>query len=169
MEQRDCKVCKERFIPRPNVRNQVCCGKRECRKQYKLEKHREAMAKDPVYRDGQRDANKQWRESNKSYWRDYRKKNPKQAERNRQLQRLRNANRKLQPEQSKGTSLPSPDPIPLVAVPLENQSHFQSISPTSASMPTSGYLLCFIPQTLTSSQKLGPTPPQFADRCLDTG
>jgi len=56
------------------------------------------MAEDPDYRDNQKRAQKQWRDSHPDYWRDYRAANPEYAQQNRERQRDRNALRRLPTE-----------------------------------------------------------------------
>lgn len=51
------------------------------------------MKEDPVYRQNQKDSNRTWRENNPNYWKDYRKKYPDKAEKNRLKQQLRNQKR----------------------------------------------------------------------------
>ncbi len=46
--------------------------------------HRKKLAVDPEYRDVCRDSPRKWRSRNPDYWKQYRQKNPRSAERNRQ-------------------------------------------------------------------------------------
>ena len=51
------------------------------------------MRKDPEYRLNQKASNKKWAEAHPGYWKEYRKRNPEKAERNRILQTIRNRRR----------------------------------------------------------------------------
>ena len=51
------------------------------------------MRDDPEYRLNHQASNKAWFEAHPGYWKRYRKKNPKKAERNRILQKIRNKRR----------------------------------------------------------------------------
>jgi hypothetical protein len=52
------------------------------------------MAIDPDYRANQKDAQDSWSQHNSDYWRGYRERKPQYVQRNRELQRLRNAKRR---------------------------------------------------------------------------
>ena len=67
------------------------------------------MREDPEYRLNQKTSNKKWAEANPGYWKDYRERNPKKAERNRILQTIRNRKRRR-----KGKAEARGDP-PLIA------------------------------------------------------
>jgi hypothetical protein len=58
------------------------------------------MRDDPEYRLNHQASNKVWFEAHPGYWKRYRKKNPKKAERNRMLQKIRNK-RRLKKNQGK--------------------------------------------------------------------
>jgi hypothetical protein len=62
------------------------------------------MREDPDYRLTQKMSNKKWAEANPGYWKEYRKKNPEKAERNRMLQTVRNR-RRSEKKQGVDTSL----------------------------------------------------------------
>jgi hypothetical protein len=51
------------------------------------------MDSDPEYRAGQRQSHQEWLRANPGYWKDYRRRNPEKAERNRLLQAIRNRRR----------------------------------------------------------------------------
>ncbi len=89
-----CACCKRIFIPRPTVCNQQYCSASECQKMRKRKWQKEKLANDREYRDNQAAAQKEWCSRNKSYWKEYRKRNPGYAERNRILQRERNRRRR---------------------------------------------------------------------------
>jgi len=48
------------------------------------------MHTDAEYRANQKQSHQEWLRANPSYWKDYRKRNPEKAERNRLLQAIRN-------------------------------------------------------------------------------
>jgi len=51
------------------------------------------MATDPDFKRDQKLSNKKWAQNNPGYWKEYRKRNPVKAERNRILQAIRNRRR----------------------------------------------------------------------------
>jgi hypothetical protein len=52
------------------------------------------MDTDPVYKADQKQSHQEWLWANPNYWKDYRKRNPEKAERNRILQIIRNRRRR---------------------------------------------------------------------------
>jgi len=58
------------------------------------------MKIDPEYRSNQKSSQRQWAENHPGYWREYRRRNPRKAERNRILQSVRNrrARQKADPD-----------------------------------------------------------------------
>lgn len=85
-----CRYCRQKFTPHPLARNQECCGKGDCKRLWKCEWQKQKLARDPDYRENQAYAQKAWRDRNPGYWKEYRKRNPASAERNRLKQRERN-------------------------------------------------------------------------------
>ena len=51
------------------------------------------MRADPEYRLNQKTSNRTWAEAHPGYWKEYRKRHPEKAQRNRILQRIRNMRR----------------------------------------------------------------------------
>jgi len=90
MEQIPCVYCGDFFDPSPRHKNQTACKKQECQKARKAAWQRHKMKHDPVYRANQKSSHQKWLKSKPGYWKDYRKRNPGNAERNRILQTLRN-------------------------------------------------------------------------------
>ena len=90
MEQILCCYCGDFFPPSPRHKRQVYCMKPRCQRVRKAAWQREKMQTDPDYRVNQKLSQKQWAKANPDYWRQYRKRNPKKAERNRILQSIRN-------------------------------------------------------------------------------
>jgi len=107
-----CLCCKRRFIPHPAVRDQQYCGDSQCQKTRKRKWQKEKLARDSDYRANQTEAQRQWRERNKDYWKEYRKKNPAYAERNRMGQRERNRRRRFEAEIAKMDELKGKALIP---------------------------------------------------------
>ncbi|MBK6553436.1 MAG: hypothetical protein IPG13_05925 [Rhodocyclaceae bacterium] len=91
MAKKLCAACGKDFTPRPQVRNQSYCSAPECQ----LERHRRwqkaKRQNDTKYREIDAEYRRAWAGSNVGYWEKYREENPDYAERNRQLQRQRNA------------------------------------------------------------------------------
>ena len=90
-----CKSCGR--VEKADVKTgslQTHCGHKSCQCERRSEWQRQKMETDPAYKVNQRTADRKWRESRKDYYSDYRKKNPKKAQRNRDLQIIRNKKRK---------------------------------------------------------------------------
>jgi hypothetical protein len=88
--EKTCVCCKRKFTANPAVHNQQYCGNADCQKARKRKWQREKLAKDSAYRENQDAAQREWCSRNKDYWKEYRKRNPAYAERNRIGQRERN-------------------------------------------------------------------------------
>ena len=69
------------------------CGFRACQNAGKAAWKRHRLAVDSDYRANQRRCYQDWCRENPGYWTDYRRDHPEQAERNRQMQRVRNDRR----------------------------------------------------------------------------
>ena len=93
MELIPCCHCGDLFQPSPRHKSQDYCMKPKCRRARKAAWKKHKMRTDPDYRFNQRMSNKKWAEANPGYWKEYRKKNPEKAERNRILQTIRNRRR----------------------------------------------------------------------------
>ena len=92
--EKTCACCRRIFVTNPRINNQLYCSRPECQRTRKRKWQREKLAKDSAYRDNQAAAQKEWCSRNKGYWKEYRKRNPAYAERNRQSQRERNGQRR---------------------------------------------------------------------------
>ena len=68
--------------------------KPQCRRAKKAAWKRTKTRTDPKFRQDRQLSNKKWAQNNPDYWRQYRKRNPEKAERNRILQRIRNQRRR---------------------------------------------------------------------------
>lgn len=88
-----CAHCGNDFLPNPRVKNQRYCNGPACQRGRKSLWQRQKLAEDPDYRANQRDCWKSWRQRHPAYWQQYRKQHPRVQERNRLLQRVRNAKR----------------------------------------------------------------------------
>jgi hypothetical protein len=93
MEKIPCCQCGRYFIPDPRQKNQRYCSKKVCQRARKAAWQREKMVSDPAYRANQKQSQADWQSSNADYWRRYRVAHPEQAERNRDLQKVRNKRR----------------------------------------------------------------------------
>jgi hypothetical protein len=72
------------------------CGRPECQRHRRAEHHRQRIAADPEYAEVVRDNRRKWREAHCDYQQRYRQSHPAAVERNRQLQRGRDARRRAQ-------------------------------------------------------------------------
>lgn len=88
-----CANCRRLFVASPRVKEQRYCSKKSCQRARKSLWQKRKMSADPDYRANQRSCQKQWQEKNPDYYRNYRSHHPLRAERNRLLQRRRNARR----------------------------------------------------------------------------
>lgn len=91
--------CKEPFSRYKNRKNQNYCSKKECQKARKAKWKRERAKKDPKFKQYTRQANRDWRAMSEGYYKEYRKRNPEKAQRNRILQRVRNEKRKTKAQE----------------------------------------------------------------------
>ena len=100
MDRIPCSHCGEFFEPSPRHKNQIFCMKPVCRRARKAAWQRHKMKIDPEYRSNQKSSQRQWAENHPGYWREYRRRNPRKAERNRILQSVRNrrARQKADPD-----------------------------------------------------------------------
>ena len=64
------------------------------------------MATDPDFKRDQKLSNKKWAQNNPGYWKEYRRKNPEKAERNRILQGIRNRRRSSNRKKNANTDIP---------------------------------------------------------------
>lgn len=104
-----CKSCGRQC--KANIKTgplQTHCEYKSCQRERVSQWQRQKIKTDPEYRANQRNADRKWRESHRDYWSKYRKKNPKKAQRNRDLQILRNKKRK---SRSAKKSAVNPGPV----------------------------------------------------------
>jgi hypothetical protein len=64
------------------------------------------MATDPDFKRDQKLSNKKWAQNNPGYWKEYRRKNPEKAQRNRILQAIRNRRRPKNRKKNANTNIP---------------------------------------------------------------
>lgn len=104
-----CLACSKEKTADPRTRgNQNYCGDDPCQRKRKSDWQRQRLKTDNDYRANQKAADDQWRKKRPSYWHDYREKNSASADRNRNLQIIRNyCHRKPQ--------RPPPEPSPVIA------------------------------------------------------
>ncbi len=90
-----CKNCR-RVIQKPNrrIKNQNYCRRKACQRARKRKWQRRKMAKDDDYRQNQNGSRNQWLEKNPDYYQNYRETHPDYTDRNRELQKKRDANRR---------------------------------------------------------------------------
>jgi hypothetical protein len=93
MEKIPCGHCGRYFIPNPRQKNPRYCREKACQRARKAAWQREKMASDLHYRANQKQSQSDWQSRNADYWKRYRAAHPKQAERNRDLQKVRNKRR----------------------------------------------------------------------------
>ena len=93
MQEVSCANCGTYFIPDRRQKNPRYCRKPACQRAGKAAWQREKMHRDRDYQANQKRCQQDWCKANPNYWKEYRAAHPKQAERNRMLQRIRNRKR----------------------------------------------------------------------------
>jgi hypothetical protein len=101
MEQILCVYCGDFFDQSPRHKIQTACKKVKCQKAKKAAWQRHKLKTDPLYAANQKSSQQQWIKANPGYWKQYRKKNPQQAERNRIGQAMRNRKTRSSPDVTK--------------------------------------------------------------------
>lgn len=96
IEKNRCAHCNRIFKPNPRVKEQRYCSHKPCQRARKTRWQKHKMKTDPDYQANQRNAWRSWQQRNRNYWRPYRKKRPEYRERNRRLQKKRDARRREQ-------------------------------------------------------------------------
>ena len=91
-----CRYCQQSFQPSKFRPDQSVCGQPDCQRQRRTEDHRKRLRSDPVYRELVCDSQKTWRAEHPRYSTQHRTRNPLAAERNRQQQRQRDQNRRIE-------------------------------------------------------------------------
>jgi hypothetical protein len=86
-----CRNCQKEKLANPKLRKeQSYCSDRSCQSARKATWQRNQIKSDASYRESQKLSHEIWIAKNQDYWGNYRKRNPKSAERNRILQKIRN-------------------------------------------------------------------------------
>jgi hypothetical protein len=91
---RRCVACGNPFRPRSQNPNQHYCSALACQRERRRQWQRQHLQSDPDYRDNQARAQANWRARHPNYWRRYRATHPAYLDRNRSMQRQRNACRR---------------------------------------------------------------------------
>jgi hypothetical protein len=91
MEPAFCVHCAQRFTPRNRL--QSYCSRPECQRARKAAWQRIKLKSDPDLKTAKKLSQQKWAANNPGYWKNYRKRHPQKAERNRMLQTLRNRKR----------------------------------------------------------------------------
>lgn len=94
---RICVACGALFTPLAHVPNQRYCSSKTCQLARRRVWQRERMRTDPDYRENQASAQASWCARHPDYWRRYREAHPACRDRNRAMQRERNARRNADP------------------------------------------------------------------------
>jgi hypothetical protein len=95
MEQKiRCKHCHRSLSPNPRVKNHQYCSRKTCQQARKTQWQCNKMATDADYRKNQVESLENWREHNRDYWRRYRDSHEDYRDRNRRLQKVRDARRR---------------------------------------------------------------------------
>ncbi|WP_084161948.1 hypothetical protein [Paraburkholderia bannensis] len=92
-----CLACGNAFMPLQHVPRQRYCSLKACQRARRRDWQTQRLRTDTDYRDNQARAQAKWRAGHSSYWREYRATHPDYEERNRSMQRSRNARRSLKP------------------------------------------------------------------------
>lgn len=90
-----CRRCGKTIRdPNPRIKNQTHCNEPACQRARKAQWQRKKMRTDPDYQKNQMHAQDQWLLRNPDYWKRYRRKNKAYQQRNRELQKVRDAKRR---------------------------------------------------------------------------
>ena len=96
MPRRCCRYCHELFEPSKYRPDQCVCHQPGCQRRRRVEYHRQKTVSDPEYAQVVRDSRRKWRQAHPGYQKVWRQSHPDAEERNRQLQRRRDAKRRVQ-------------------------------------------------------------------------
>ena len=94
MGKRCCAACGHRFAPRAQVPGQRYCSAAACQRERRRRWQQSKRREDADYRANQDQAQRQWAQRHRDYWRRYRQGHPEYTERNRQQQQRRNQQRR---------------------------------------------------------------------------
>jgi hypothetical protein len=91
----ECRYCQRTFQASRFHPEQRVCGDEACQCWRRAESRQRKLETDALYRQTARDSPQKWRRRHGAYWKRYREKNPEAVKRNRELQRGRDARRRL--------------------------------------------------------------------------
>lgn len=94
MQEKRCACCGGLFRPRPQAPQQMFCAAAACQRERRRRWQQERRQSDADYRENQARAQRSWAQGRADYWRAYRLAHPQYVERNRTLQRGRDAQRR---------------------------------------------------------------------------
>jgi len=94
MKSKQCAGCGKAFHPRAQTPKQAYCSSPACQRERRRRWQYARRHSDPEYRDNQSRAQASWVERHPDYWREYRRIHADYRERNRILQRERDARRR---------------------------------------------------------------------------
>ena len=86
-----CINCKKIVDANPRIKNQNYCNAMKCQQVRKNLWKQQKLDSDPDYKKSQKEYRKEWNTKNPKYWKNYREKHPKYCDRNRLLQKIRDA------------------------------------------------------------------------------
>ena len=89
-----CVHCRRLFIANPRVKDQKYCNHEICQRARKSRWQQRKMDSDADYRQNQKDSQQTWQTQHPDYWQQYRDSHPQYRERNRMLQKQRDAKRR---------------------------------------------------------------------------
>ena len=96
MSNRRCRYCQQLFQLSRYHPHQFVCSQPDCQRQRRREYHRRKLHTDAEYHQVCRDSQQKWRDRHPDYPRQYRQSHLTSVERNRQVQRRRDRQRRLQ-------------------------------------------------------------------------
>ena len=118
-----CKGCRKEKLANPKLKKgaQFYCGDSICQKSRKTASQKAKMATDPEYKANQKECQENWRKHKPKYMGEYRQWKPAYAQRNRELQRIRNQRRRVKTSDLivKMDALTSKNSMLCVITPLE--------------------------------------------------
>ena len=89
-----CVHCGRLYIANPRVKNQKYCSRDICQRARKRRWQQRKMATDGDYRQNRKESRQMWQTRHPGYWQQYRERHPQYCERNRMLQKQRDAKRR---------------------------------------------------------------------------
>lgn len=96
MPQHCCRYCEQTFQASIYHPQQSVCSQPECQRRRQRDYHRNKIRDDAQYAETVRNSQSKWREQHPDYWKQYRQRRPEAAEHNREQQRRRDRQRRLE-------------------------------------------------------------------------